>query len=200
MDTETEQTELPRAAGQHPGKPSGLNEAQEAADAMSLAVLKDEAAVLHDRWMRAEAEVENVRTRAKRDIEAARQFAVQKFATDVVEAAENLRRGLDSIPKAAEPRFLTQLRDGFAGVEQNFLDLLKRNGVERENPTGTRFDSERHQAISELASAEHAPGTVLHAATSVWTLNGRLLRPAMVVVAKNDRATPAPQAGSHFIP
>jgi molecular chaperone GrpE len=148
----------------------------------------DEAEILRDRWMRAEAEIVNVRSRAKREIEDAKRYAVQKFASDVVETAENIRRGLESIPPPtyAEPETITRLREGFAGIERSFIDLLKRNGINREDPTGTPFDAERDQAISEHASSSHAAGTVLHAATSAWTLHGRLLRPAMVVVAKTQ--------------
>ena len=143
-------------------------------------------AEMRDRWMRAEAEIANVRTRAKRDVEDAKRYAVQTFATDVVEAAENLRRGLDSIPPASsvEPEIVARLRDGFRGVERAFIDLLGRNGITRTDPTGSAFDPAHHQAMSEAPADGHAPGTVLKALTAAWTLNGRLLRPAMVVVAK----------------
>jgi len=158
-------------------------------DSGKVTALNDEVATLHDRWLRAEAEIANFRARAKRDIEDAKRYAVQKFATDVVEAAENLRRGLSNIPLPAnaEPEIVTRLRDGFIGVERGFLDLLKRNGIEKEDPTNAMFDSEHHQAISEQASTR-PPGTVLHAATSAWTLHGRLLRPAMVTVARPHEA------------
>jgi molecular chaperone GrpE len=143
-------------------------------------------AALRDRWMRSEAEIANVRMRAKRDIEAARDFAVQKFATDVVEVADNLRRGVASIPpvSATEPQILTRLREGFGGIERSFIDLLKRNGVEKDDPTGSAFNPDRHQAMAEHETGDHHPGTVLHASSAAWTLNDRLLRPAMVVVAK----------------
>jgi molecular chaperone GrpE len=116
----------------------------------------------------------------------ARQFAMQKFATDVVEAAENLRRGLASIPQAVagESEIVKRLRDGFIGVQRNFVDLLKRNGIEKGDPTGSTFDPKLHQAMAEQETGSHDPGTVLNALSAVWTLNGRLLRPAMVVVAK----------------
>jgi molecular chaperone GrpE len=128
----------------------------------------------------------NVRSRAKRDVEDARQYAVQKFAADVVEAAENLRRGLASLPAPTpgEPEVVTKLREGFEGVERNFLGILERNGIQRSDPTGQPYDPNLHQAMAEQPSAEHAPGTVVQAWTPVWTLNGRLLKPAMVVVAK----------------
>ena len=128
----------------------------------------------------------NLRARTRREVDDARQYAVQKFAKDVVEAADNLRRGLDSIPPAqdGEPEIVGKLRDGFAGIERSFVALLDRNGIKTTDPTGAVFDPNLHQAMAEQESAEHPPGTVLQAWTASWTLNGRLLRPAMVVVAK----------------
>jgi molecular chaperone GrpE len=151
-----------------------------------VAELEGELADTKDRWMRAEAETSNVRARSRREVDETRLYAVQKFAADVVEAAENLRRGLEAIPPAAdgEPELATRLREGFAGVERNFLAILERNGIKREDPTGTKFDPNLHQAMAEQESAVHPPGTVMHAWTQGWTLHGRLLRPAMVVVAK----------------
>jgi molecular chaperone GrpE len=141
---------------------------------------------MRDRWLRAEAEMQNVRARAKRDVDDTRQYAVQKFAADVVEAAENLRRGLSSLPPVAEdePAIVTKLREGFEGVERSFVGILERNGIKRVDPTGQPFDANLHQAMAEQPSTEHAPGTVMQAWTQGWTLNGRLLKPAMVVVAK----------------
>jgi molecular chaperone GrpE len=151
-----------------------------------IAVLEAELHEMRERWMRSEAEIANVRARAKRDVDETRQYAVQKFAKDVVEAAENLRRGLDSLPKpaAGEPEIVASVRDGFEGVERSFVALLERNGIRREDPTGSAFDPNLHQAMAEQESADQPAGTVLQAWTQAWTLNGRLLRPAMVVVAK----------------
>lgn len=148
---------------------------------------------MRDRWLRAEAEMQNVRSRAKRDVDDTRQYAVQKFAADVVEAAENLRRGLSSLPAASpeEPEIVTKLREGFEGVERSFVAILERNGIKREDPTGQPYDANLHQAMAEQPSTEHAPGTVMQAWTQAWTLNGRLLRPAMVVVAKAASADAA---------
>jgi molecular chaperone GrpE len=152
---------------------------------------------LKDRWMRAEAEIANVRTRARRDVEEARLFAVQRFATDAVEGVENLRRGLDSIPPPVlgESAIVAQLRDGLAGIERNFLTLLERNGIEREEAVGTPYDASRHQAMVEQESDTVRPGTVLRSLSGGWTLHGRLLRPAMVVVAK---APPPPTETSRI--
>ncbi len=148
-----------------------------------------------DKWMRSEAEIANVRARGKREVEETRQYAVQKFARDVVEAAENLKRGLDSLPASNgdEPALVTKLREGFEGVERSFVGLLERNGIAKTDPTGSLFDANLHQAMAEQPSADHPPGTVIQAWSQAWTLNGRLLRPAMVVIAK---AAPAPEPQS----
>jgi molecular chaperone GrpE len=151
-----------------------------------IAELEAELAEMKDRWMRAEAETSNVRARGRREADDARQYAVQKFATDIVDAAENLKRGIDALPPAAsgEPEILGKVRDGLAGIERAFTGVLERNGVKKEDPVGLMFDPNRHQAMAEQDSESHPPGTVLQSWTPCWTLNGRLLKPAMVVVAK----------------
>ncbi len=143
-----------------------------------------------DRWMRGEAEMANLRTRTKREVDETRQYAVQKFARDVVEAAENLRRGIDTLPKVkdGEPEIVTKVREGFEGVERSFISLLERNGITAEEPVGKAFDANLHQAMAEQPSDEHPAGTVLQAWSRGWLLNGRLLRPAMVVVSKGPAA------------
>jgi molecular chaperone GrpE len=135
--------------------------------------------------MRSEAGIANVRSRARRDVDEARLFAVQQFATDVVEAVENLHRGNESLPhrSAHEPEILKRLREGFIGIERSFVGVLERNGIKRQDPTGAKFDAGLHQAMDARQTDSEPPGTVLQAWSSVWTLNGRLLRPAMVVVA-----------------
>jgi len=177
------------AAEAHPAIP-GTPEALMQAASERIAALEAEAAEMKDRWMRAEAEMANVRARAKRDVDETRQFAVQKFGRDVAEAAENLRRGLQSIPAAgpSEPEIVGKLREGFEGIERSFLALLERNGITGTDPTGATFDPNLHQAMAEQETADHPPGTVLQAWSLAWTLHGRLLRPAMVVVAKAPAA------------
>jgi len=195
MNSDTEKTnpffsDVPAGEAQDSELPRTPEQLMQAATAR-IAALEAERDEMRDRWMRSEAEIANVRARAKREVDETRQYAVQKFATDVAEAAENLRRGLDSLPKPAdgEPEMLTRLRDGFEGVERGFMGVLERNGIKREDPTGTPFDPNLHQAMAEQETAVQPPGTVLQAWTPAWTLNGRLIRPAMVVVAK----APAPE-------
>ena len=193
MSNHSEKTDLPNEPASASPDPADSPEELMQAATSRIAELEAEMAEMRNRWMRSEAEIANVRARAKRDVDETRQYAVQKFAADVAEAAENLRRGLDSLPPAqpGEPEIVGRLREGFEGVERSFLALLERNGVRKEDPSGTGFDPNLHQAMAEQESAEHPPGTVMQAWTPVWTLNGRLLRPAMVVVAK----APSAQAG-----
>ncbi len=151
-----------------------------------IATLELELQEMRDKWLRAEADMANLRARTKREVDDARAFAVQKFARDVAEAAENLKRGIDSLPKRAEgePEIVIKMREGFEGIERSFVALLERNGITRQDPTGAAFDANLHQAMAEQESAEHPPGTVIQAWSQTWLLNGRLLRPAMVVVSK----------------
>ena len=154
-----------------------------------ITALEAELAEMKDRWVRSEAENANVRARARKEVDDTRQYAVQKFATDVVEAAENLRRGIASLPQGDNlPEIVIKVREGLEGVERSFMGTLERNNIKREDPVGQPFDPNLHQAMAEQESETHRPGTVMQAWSSAWTLNGRLLRPAMVVVAKAPAA------------
>ncbi len=161
-----------------------------------IARLEQEVQEMREKWLRAEAEMANLRARTKREVEEARLYAVQKFARDIVEVAENLRRGIDSLPKPApdEPEMVSKLREGFEGIERAFIATLERNGITRVDPTGAPFDANLHQAMAEQETTDHPPGTVLQAWSQTWLLNGRLLRPAMVVVAKAPAAQTPPPA------
>jgi molecular chaperone GrpE len=176
-------------APQEPQQPTSEQALQAAQD--RIAALEAEVAEMKERWMRAEAENANVRARAKKDVDDTRQYAVQKFAAEVVDAAENLRRGIASLPPHApdEPAIIGKVREGLEGVERSFVGTLERNGIKGENPVGQPFDPNLHQAMAEQESDLHPPGTVVQAWSQGWTLHGRLLRPAMVVVAK----APAPE-------
>lgn len=153
--------------------------------------LKNELQAMKDQWMRSEAENQNLRNRHKKELEDTRLYTVQKFARDIVEAAENLRRGIDSLPKPAENEdpMITKMREGFESTERSFLKILEKNGIKCEDPTGSPFDANKHQAMAEQPSDEHPQGTIIQSWTPTWTLNDRLLKPAMVVVAKSPENT-----------
>jgi molecular chaperone GrpE len=189
QDTMSEQTAAEADAANN-NAPPGEPPTPEQAATERIATLEAELAEMKERWMRAEAENANVRTRARKDVDDTRQYAVQKFATDVVEAAENLKRGIDSLPPPSDdqPAIVAKVREGLEGVERSFIGTLERNGIKRDDPVGQPFDPNLHQAMAEQESDLHAPGTILQAWSKAWTLNGRLLRPAMVVVAKAPTA------------
>jgi molecular chaperone GrpE len=163
----------------------------------SAETLESALAEMTDRWTRSEAEIANVRARAKRDVEDARRFAVQKFATEVVEVAENLQRGLQRLPPASaqESDSMAGVRAGLIEIERGFVSVLERNGIKRDDPKGTVFDPNLHQAMAEQEVAGIKPGTILETLAPTWTLNDRLLRAAMVVIAK-----PAPTVGGSSAP
>ncbi|GAB3591780.1 protein GrpE [Acetobacter peroxydans] len=184
-DTDPSQVEAPVEPGQAEQSTAKQDDAAPGADSR-IAELEQAVTEFKEKWLRAEAENQNLLARAKRDVDDARQYAVQKFARDVVEAAENLRRALANLPPAqeGEDSVLTKMREGIESTERSFISILERHGIHCEDPAGKPFDANHHQAMAEQPSAEHAPGTVMQAWTPTWTLHGRLLKPAMVVVAK----------------
>ena len=153
-------------------------------DISVIDTLQAELTEIKNKWLRAEAEIANVRTRARKDVDEARQYAIQKFAKDIIESAENLKRGIDSIDTTGDTEAFLKLYDGLLGIEKHLIATLERNGIKRLDPTGNKFDANLHEAMTEKESDEHTPGTVLESYTHTWTLNGRLLKPAMVVVSK----------------
>ncbi len=184
MTDEHEHDGLQADIGEEVTVPPGPEQTMQAA-ADRIGELEASLEEMRERWVRAEAEAQNIRSRARRDVDDARQYAVQKFARDVVEAAENLRRGLASLPEtSSDDAMLGKLREGFEGVERSFIGILERNGIVATDPTGEKFDANLHQAMAEQPSEQYPPGTVVAAWTKAWTLNGRLLKPAMVVVSK----------------
>ncbi len=150
-----------------------------------IAALEEKLTEMEDRWKRSEADNQNLRARHKREIEDTRHYAVQKFAHDVVEAADNLRRGLAALPpyKEGEDALITEMRKGFEGTERSFLSILERHGITRLDPTHEPFDANLHQAMQEQEVDHLPPNHVVQAWSPTWMLKDRLLKPAMVVVS-----------------
>jgi molecular chaperone GrpE len=164
--------------------------------AARIAELEAEVGRLKDQALRALAEQENTRRRAQREIEDNSKFAVSNFARDVLPVGDNLRRALEAIP--AEARTADESLDKFAAgvelTERELLNILERYGIRRIEPVGQPFDHNLHQAMMQVDSATHAPGTVVQCFQPGYTIHGRLLRPAMVTVAKGSPANGAPGA------
>jgi molecular chaperone GrpE len=159
-----------------------------------LGTLEAELAEQKDRLLRALAETENVRRRAQREREDATKYAIAGFAKDLLSAADNLRRALDSLPEAeAKDERTRSLLAGVAATERELLGVFERHGIKRIDPQGERFDHNLHQAIFEADRANQPSGTVVEVLQPGYLLHERLLRPAMVGVAKGG-AKPAEPA------
>lgn len=156
-----------------------------AGDSGRVAELEGQVDDLTDRLLRAVAETENVRRRGEKERDDLRKYAVQKFAEDMLAVADNLKRALDAIP--AEARDNEAVKVLIEGVELTGRELagaLERHGVRLIDAAGKRFDPNLHQAVFEVESADAAPGTVMQVLRDGYTLHDRLLRAAMVGVAK----------------
>ena len=150
-----------------------------------LAAVEAELADTKDRLLRTLAETENVRRRMQRERDDAQKYAVGGFAKDLLSAADDLRRALDAVPEAEIKDARTQsLLDGVAATERELLAAFERHGLKRLDPKGERFDHNFHQAIFEAEREGAAPGTVIEVLQPGYVLHDRLLRPAMVGVAK----------------
>ncbi|MCF2847190.1 nucleotide exchange factor GrpE [Pseudoalteromonas sp. ACER1] len=135
-----------------------------------------------DSVVRAAADVENMRRRAAQDVEKAHKFALEKFANELLPVIDNLERAIEFSDKENE-----QLKPVLEGIEmtvKSFNDAVSKFGVQIVNPQGEQFNPEFHQAMSIQPSNDVAPNTVLAVMQKGYTLNGRLLRPAMVMVSK----------------
>ena len=167
--------------------PANENQAAEATPEERLAAAEAEAAEHKDRALRAMAEVENVRRRAQREAEDFKKYAVTNFARELLNVADNLRRALTSVdPGRVQDDVVKNLLAGVEATERELLAVFERNGVRRVDPKGQKFDHNLHQAIFEAENTGQPPGTVTEVLQTGYTLHDRLLRPAMVGVAKGE--------------
>ncbi|MEE4191443.1 MAG: nucleotide exchange factor GrpE [Halieaceae bacterium] len=143
--------------------------------------LKDELDAAKDAALRAAAEAQNARRRAEQDVEKARKFALERFASDLLPVVDNLRRALDA---SSETEGVDAITEGVDLTLRSLLDVLKKNGIEVVDPAGEPFDPQLHQAMTMVPNPDLEPNTVMDVMQQGYTLNGRLLRPAMVVVSK----------------
>lgn len=132
-----------------------------------------------DLYLRAAAELENVRKRATRDVEHARKYALERFGKELLAVRDTLEMGL----AAAETATVDSLIEGKNATLKLLTTVLNQFGIEEVDPAGEPFDPEFHEAISVQPSNDVEPGSVVTVVQKGYTLNGRLLRPAMVIVA-----------------
>jgi len=149
-----------------------------------------------EQTLRALAEAENARKRAKQDREDASKYAITNFARDLLSVADNLRRGLDAITddvKANEQ--MNNVVTGIEATERELLNTLSKNGVLKIDPMGKPFDPNFHEVMFEAPGTGQPAGTVVEVIETGYVIKDRLLRPARVGVAKDDGSTP-PASGN----
>ena len=141
-------------------------------------------------FLRAIAELENLRKRSAREIESARQFGVERFAADLLPVADTLALALESAASADA----ATLAQGQEATQRLLLKAFERAGLTVVDPAGQPFDPAQHEAIAMQPSAGHPPHTVLDVVQKGWLLNGRLLRPARVIVSEAGPASETPDS------
>jgi molecular chaperone GrpE len=173
------------------GAPEGQNPAAAASDpAARIAALEAELADVKDRLLRALADTENVRRRGERDREQERRFAATNFGKDMLNVADNLRRALDSVPEAQD-EFTRTLLSGVAATERELLAAFERHGIKPISPAaGDRFDHNLHQAMFEVENTGKPAGSIVQVLQNGYVMHDRLLRPALVGVAKAEARPP----------
>ena len=169
-----------------PESESGDSEADAATGDDSLAVqieqLQQDLEGARDMALRAQADAQNVKRRAEQDVEKARKFALERFCSELLPVVDNLERALDAITPDDEA--LRPIAEGVELTLKSFLDALRKFNIEPVDPQGEPFDPQQHQAMSMIENPDAEPNTVLTVMQKGYTLNGRLVRPAMVMVSK----------------
>jgi molecular chaperone GrpE len=190
--------------------PQGAAQAQDAAaeGAKSLqeivAALQAEVGDLKDKWLRANAEVENIRKRAEREKDDAAKYAITKLARDIVGVGDNFQRAIDAVPAGAAERdqTLKSFLEGVTMTERELLNVLDRHGIKRLQPMNEPFNPHLHQAVTQVPRPDVPDGTIVEVYQAGYTIADRVLRPAMVGVAQGgpkpngDGSTPSAGEGT----
>ena len=180
------------AAAQASGAASGQSSGQ-ASGTMTLAVaeaaigiLQSEIAELKDRLLRTHADMDNIRKRSEKEKADAHKYAVSKFARDMIEVGDNFQRAIETVPAGAAEQnpALKSFLDGVTMTERELINTLERHGIKRIDPNGQIFNPHLHQAVMEAQNLEVPAGTVTQVYQLGYMIDDRVLRPAMVVVAK----------------
>lgn len=165
--------------------------------AQEVEALKVEVAALKEQALRYAAEAENTKRRAEREMNDARAYAIQKFARDLLGAADNLARATAHSPRDSADPVVKNFVIGVEMTEKELLTAFERNGLKKIDPAkGEKFDPHLHQAMMEQPSDEVAAGGVVAVLQAGYELMGRLVRPAMVAVAAKGSTGPAASEGS----
>lgn len=169
-----------------PQNPSGFASPLEFLNA-ELARVEEEKKQATDRYVRLAAEMENLRKRTAKDVADAREYSIAAFAREMLAVGDNLRRALDAIPaetRQSADTGLVALIEGVELTERSMLQALEKQGVRKISPRGERFDPNFHQAMFEIPDAEMPAGTVMEVVQDGYVIGERMLRPALVGIAK----------------
>ena len=167
-------------------RPSAAPTAEGAEDPLSLA--RGEAARFKDQWMRTAADFDNFRKRSRRELEDARKGGREELLKDLLPVFDNLERAVQSSQRATEVKAVV---DGLMMVLKQFTDTLGRIGITKVSTIGSSFDPQQHEAIQQVETEEHPPGTIVAEVQPGYVHGERLVRAAMVVVAR-PKASPEP--------
>ena len=177
-------------AEQAPETPETAPEAAEAAPEAGeeptleevVAQLQDDLAGARDAALRAQADAQNVQRRAEQDVEKARKFALERFTNELLPVVDNLERALEAA--SGDDEAIKPIAEGVELTLKSFIDVLGKFNVEVVDPQGEPFDPNLHQAMSMVENPDVEPNSVIAVMQKGYTLNGRLVRPAMVMVSK----------------
>jgi molecular chaperone GrpE len=158
-----------------------------------IGALQSESEELRNQNLRLLADIDNLRKRTEREKDETAKYAVTRFARDVVGVADNFERAIQTVPQGAvdADATLKGLVEGVTMTERELINVLERYGVKRLSPKGEPFDPHKHQAMMETENVDVAPGTIIEVYQAGYTIEERILRPAMVVVAKGGAKPPA---------
>ena len=144
--------------------------------------LQEDLATARDAALRAQADAQNVKRRAEQDVEKARKFALERFTGDLLPVVDNLERALEAA--SGDDEAIKPIAEGVELTLKSFIDVLGKQNIAVVDPQGEPFDPNLHQAMSMVENKEVEPNTVIAVMQKGYTLNGRLVRPAMVMVSK----------------
>jgi molecular chaperone GrpE len=182
-------------------QPSELESELAAATSAPSTAIDRELAETKDRLLRALAEMDNLRKRTDREIADSRTYAVTVFARDILTVADNMHRALEALDTGLREKAdaaVKALLDGVELTERELMNVLEKHGVKKLDPLGQKFDPNRHQAMYEVPDPSATPGTVVQVVQAGYTIGERVLRPALVAIAKAaPKSEPDPHANDN---
>ncbi|WP_083649294.1 nucleotide exchange factor GrpE [Salaquimonas pukyongi] len=204
---ESSESENEAESGEKTGEEAEMEIAEQAAKsgfsspaaflAAEIERVEQEKSDLNDQFLRAHAEMENLRRRTQKDVADAREYSIAGFAREMLQVADNLRRAIDAVPEDArngDDDGLKALLEGVEMTERSMMQGLEKHGVKKINPLNERFDPNFHQAMFEIPNTDVPNNTVLNVVQEGFVIGNRCLRPAMVGVSKGGPKQAAPKS------